>query len=246
MAPSNSTGGEVMQTTSSTVKVTTADGSMPAYLARPADQGKYPGVIVVMEAFGLNAHIKDVANRVAAEGYLALAPDMYYREPGSVVGYDQLPEAIRLMTSLRDDSIVADMASAVSFLQSQPGVRADRIGVTGFCMGGRITFLTACKNAEIKAAAPFYGGGIGGLLDQAAKIGCPLLLFFGDQDPFIPNEEVSKIKAALEKLNKKAEVVVYPGAPHGFFCNERDSYRPEAAADAWKRLKAFFAAHLGS
>jgi len=235
-----------MQTTSSMVKVATADGSMPAFLARPTGGGKYPGVIVVMEAFGLNPHIKEVATRIATEGYVALAPDLYYREPNAVVGYDQLPEAIRLMTSLRDDSIVADMASAISHLQSQDGVRADRIGVTGFCMGGRVSFLTACKSAEVKAAAPFYGGGIGGLLDQAAKIGCPLLLFFGDQDPFIPNEEVANIKTTLTKLNKRAEVVVYPGAPHGFFCNERDSYRPDAAADAWKRLQAFFTAQLAS
>jgi carboxymethylenebutenolidase len=235
-----------MQTTSSMVKVKTADGDMSAFFARPAGGGKYPGVIVVMEAFGLNAHIKDVAGRIAAEGYVALAPDLYYREPNAVVGYDQLPEAIRLMTSLRDGSIVADMAAAVSYLQSQDFVRTDRIGVTGFCMGGRVSFLTACTSSDIKAAAPFYGGGIGGLLDQAAKIGCPLLLFFGDQDPFIPNEEVANIKTTLTTLNKKAEVVVYPGAPHGFFCNERDSYRPDAAADAWTRLKAFLAAHLAS
>jgi carboxymethylenebutenolidase len=171
---------------------------------------------------------------------------MYYRQPNAVVGYDQLPEAIRLMTSLRDDSIVADIASAVSDLQSQDFVRADRIGITGFCMGGRITFLAACKNSQIKAAAPFYGGGIGGLLEQAPKITCPLLLFFGDQDPFIPKDEVANIKATLEKLKKTAEVVVYPGAPHGFFCNERDSYRPDAAKDAWERLKKFFAKHLAS
>jgi len=235
-----------METTSNMVKVKAADGDMPAFLARPTGPGKYPAVIVVMEAFGLNDHIKDVASRIAAEGYVALAPDMYYREPNAVVGYDQLPEAIRLMTSLRDDTIVADMAATVSYLQSQDFVRSDRIGVTGFCMGGRISFLTACKISGIKAAAPFYGGGIGGLLEQAPKITCPLLLFFGDQDPFIPNQEVTTIKSTLAKLNKTAEVVVYPGAPHGFFCNERDSYRPDAAKDAWERLKAFFKKHLAS
>jgi len=235
-----------METTSNMVKVKAADGDMPAFLARPTGPGKYPAVIVVMEAFGLNDHIKDVASRIAAEGYVALAPDMYYRESNAVVGYDQLPEAIRLMTSLRDDTIVADMAATVSYLQSQDFVRSDRIGVTGFCMGGRISFLTACKISGIKAAAPFYGGGIGGLLEQAPKITCPLLLFFGDQDPFIPNQEVTTIKSTLAKLNKTAEVVVYPGAPHGFFCNERDSYRPDAAKDAWERLKAFFKKHLAS
>lgn len=235
-----------MEISSSMVKVKAADGDMPALLARPTAPGKHPAVVVVMEAFGLNDHIKDVAKRIAAEGYVVLAPDMYYREPNNVVGYDQLPDAIRLMTSLRDDKIVADMAAAVTYLQSQDFVRGDRIGVTGFCMGGRISFLTACKNADIKAAAPFYGGGIGGLLDQAPKITCPMLLFFGDQDPFIPNEEVEKIKSTLATLKKSAEVVVYPGAPHGFFCNERDSHRADAAQNAWERLKTFFAKHLKS
>ena len=135
---------------------------------------------------------------------------------------------------------------AIDYLLTRPEVDRDRIGVTGFCMGGRISFLTACKNADIKAAAPFYGGGIGGLLDQAPKITCPMLLFFGDQDPFIPNEEVDKIKTTLANLKKQAEVVVYPGAPHGFFCNERDSYRPDAAKNAWERLKTFLAKHLKS
>jgi carboxymethylenebutenolidase len=235
-----------METTSSMVKVTAADGEMSAFLARPAAAGRHPAVVVVMEAFGLNGHIKDVATRLAAEGYAALAPDMYYREPNAVVGYDQLPEAIRLMTSLRDDTIAADMAGVVSYVQSRDFVRGDRIGVTGFCMGGRISFLTACKNSDVKAAAPFYGGGIGSLLDQAPKITCPMLLFFGGQDAFIPHEEVETIKATLTKLKKSAEVVVYPGAPHGFFCNERDSYRPDAAKDAWDRLKTFFATHLKS
>ncbi len=235
-----------MQITSSMAKVKAADGDMPAFVARPSGPGKHPAVIVVMEAFGLNDHIKEVAGRIAAEGYVALAPDLYYREPNNVVGYDQLPEAIRLMTSLRDDKIVADMAAAVSYLQSQDFVRGDRIGVTGFCMGGRISFLTACKNSDIKASVPFYGGGIGGLLDHAPKITCPMLLFFGDQDAFIPNEEVDKIKATLATLKKSAEVAVYPGAPHGFFCAERDSYRPEAATNAWDRLKTFFAKHLKS
>jgi carboxymethylenebutenolidase len=197
-----------------------------------------------MEAFGLNDHIKDVTKRIAAEGYVAVAPDMYYREKGAVVGYDNLPEAIRLMTSLTDDGIVKDMSAVLGYLKAQPFVRADRIGMTGFCMGGRITFLTACTSRDLAAAAPFYGGGVGGLLNRAESITCPMLLFFGDQDPFIPNEEVNQIRTRLAELKKTAEVKVYPGAPHGFFCNERDSYRPDAASDAWQRLRDFFARHL--
>ncbi|MDX2168817.1 MAG: dienelactone hydrolase family protein [Deltaproteobacteria bacterium] len=233
-----------MQTNSSTVQIATPDGNMTGHLARPADGGRYPAALVIMEAFGLNAHIKGVADRIAAKGFVTLAPDIYHRQANAVVGYDQLPEAIRLMTSVTDAQIIADVSAAVATLQSDPGVDGARIGITGFCMGGRISFLSACNVPAIRAAAPFYGGGIGGLLDQAHKIACPLLLFFGDQDPFIPNEEVAKITQTLADLKKDATVKVYPGAPHGFFCDERDSYRPDAARDAWDELGKFFTKHL--
>jgi carboxymethylenebutenolidase len=245
-----------MEITSGMVQVQGEAGALPAFLARPTAPGKHPGLVVVQEAFGLNGHIKDVTARLAGEGYAALAPDLYYREANAVVGYDNLPEAIRLMMGLWDDKIVKDMSGAIAYLQQQPFVRADRIGVTGFCMGGRITFLTACTNPAVKAAVPFYGGGIGNVqpsertpkapLDYADKLSAPMLLFFGENDPFIPLDEVEKIKRRLADLKKNAETIVYPGAPHGFFCNERDSYRPDAAKDAWERLLKFFEKHLKS
>jgi len=240
------------------VSVSVPGGQMPAYLVRPQAPGRYPAIVVVMEAFGLNGHIKNVAERLAKEGYVTLAPDLYHRvSPNTVVGYDNLPEAIRLLTSLKDEDVVADMAAGIGFLQSQADVLPDRIGVTGFCMGGRITFLTACRNPAVKAAVPFYGGGIASVmnpsdsaakapLEYAADLRAPMLLFFGENDPFIPLEEVRRIEQRLKELGKQAEVVVYPGAPHGFFCDERDSYRPEAAQDAWRRMLDFFAKHLRS
>ena len=244
-----------MEITSGMVQVPTADGSMSAFTARPQAGAEYPAIIVVQEAFGLNGHIKDVAARLAREGYATLAPDLYYREKDAVVGYDNLPDAIRLMMSLWDDKIVKDMGAAISYLQQQPSVRGNRIGVTGFCMGGRVTFLTACLNPAVKAAVPFYGGGIGSVmqrgertpkapLEYADKLAAPLLLFFGENDSFIPLDEVQAIKARLADLKKTAETVVYPGAPHGFFCEERDSYRADAAKDAWTRLLKFFDQHL--
>ena len=235
-----------METMSNEVSIATADGSMTAHQSQPRAPGKYPAVIVVMEAFGLNGHIRKVADRVAAEGFVAIAPDMYYREKDAVVGYDRLERAIELMSGLKDDAILADISCVIAHLQKHAAVRAERIGITGFCMGGRISFLSACRLDALKAAAPFYGGGIGGLLDQAKGISCPLLAFFGDQDAFIPNAEVERVRATLEDLGKDAEVVVYPGAQHGFFCDERDSYNAAAAADAWARLGNFFAAHLKS
>jgi carboxymethylenebutenolidase len=244
-----------MEITSGMVQVQGEAGGMPAYLARPTAAGKHPAVVVVIEAFGLNAHIKDVADRIAREGFVAIAPDLYYREGSAVAGYDNLPEAIRLMTGLWDEKIVKDMGGAITYLQQQPFVRADRIGVTGFCMGGRITFLTACLNPSVKAAVPFYGGGIGSVmqpgertpkapLEYADRLAAPMLLFFGENDSFIPPAEVERIKQRLAELGKNAETVVYPGAPHGFFCNERDSFRPDAAKDAWGRLLKFFEKHL--
>lgn len=227
------------------IEIQTPDGNLPGFQAHPSSGGPHAGVVVVMEAFGLNDHIKKVAERIAAEGYAVVAPNLYFRASGKqVVGYDELPAAISLMTSLADDKIAADMAATIAHLQKQPFTRADRIGVTGFCMGGRVSFLTACRNPAVKAAAPFYGGGIGGLLDQAGGIQAPLLLFWGENDPFIPLEEVRKVEAKLKDLGKRHQSIVYPGAPHGFFCNERDSYRADAAADAWEKLKRFFAENL--
>ncbi len=219
-------------------------GGMPAYLARPEDGGTRPAVLVVQEAFGLNDHIKDVARRVAAEGYVALAPDLFHRGgKGRTARYDDLPKALELMGALRDDEIVADLANAIAYLERQGGVKTGRIGITGFCMGGRVSFLAACALPDkITAAVPYYGGGIP--IDRTAALRAPVLAFFGDDDPFIPMDQVEKLKAEAARLGKQVEVVVYPGAPHGFFCDERDSYRPAAAADAWEKTKAFFKRHL--
>jgi len=233
-----------MEIQTETIEVPAAGGVMSCFLARPAGEGRAPGVVVVQEAFGLNDHIRDVARRIAAEGYVALAPDLYWRGgKGRTVRYDQLPEAIALMQSLRDGEIVADVGSAIAYLERQPFVRAERIGITGFCMGGRVSYLAACELPDkIKACAPFYGGGIP--VDKTPRLRAPLLACFGEEDGFIPLAAVEELKAALRRGDKQAEVVVYPKAGHGFFCNERDSYRPDAAADAWERLKRFFAAHL--
>ena len=226
------------------VEVPATGGAMPAFQARPAGAAPLPAVLVIQEAFGLNAHIKDVARRVAGEGYVALAPDLYWRGGrGRTAGYDQLPQAIGLMQSLQDDDIVADVASAIAYLGRQPGVRADRIGITGFCMGGRVSYLAACAlPGKLKACVPFYGGGIP--VERTPALQAPVLAFFGEEDGFIPLDNVRALEAALAMHGKQAEVVVYPRAGHGFFCDERDSYRPDTARDAWERTRKFLAAHL--
>ena len=199
---------------------------------------------MIQEAFGLNDHIKDVTRRIAGEGYVALAPDLYWRGgKGRTVRYDQLPEAIGLMHSLKDAEIVADVRSAIGYLEKQAFVRADRIGITGFCMGGRVSYLAACELPDkIKASVPYYGGGIP--VDKTEKLRCPVVAFFGEKDAFIPLDGVEHLKAEAKRLGKNVEVVVYPGAGHGFHADYRPSYNAAAAADAWKRCTDFFAKNL--
>jgi len=233
-----------MDVQSQMIEIPAPGGTMPAFLARPKDAAPAPAVLVIQEAFGLNGHIKDVARRIAEEGYVALAPDLYWHGgKGRSVGYDQLPEAIALMQSLKDDQVVADLRSAVAHLEKQPFVRADRIGITGFCMGGRVSYLAACEMPDkIKASAPFYGGGIP--VEKTEKLRAPVLAFFGENDAFIPLDAVKALEERAAQHGKRVETVVYPGADHGFFCNERGSYHAASAKDAWERLKKFLAAHL--
>jgi carboxymethylenebutenolidase len=239
-----------MQITTTTIRLRTPDGEMKCHQAQPRGQGKFPAVLVIMEAFGLNDHIKDVTERIAAEGYVAIAPDLYYRESPSVVGYDQLQAAIALMQKLDAAQVLSDLQSVIAHLKTQNFVNGDRIGITGFCMGGTIAFLAACKfPTEIKAAVPFYGGNIASdaptaPLTFAGDLQAPMLCFFGDKDPYIPLSQVHKIEDTLRALGKSFEVKVYPGAEHGFFCDDRASYHPQAAADAWEKTTGWFEKHL--
>ena len=238
------------------VEIPTSDGAMGAHVSRPQAVGPFPAVMVLMEAFGLNAHIRSVADRIAREGYVAVAPDLYHRSPDGVAEYSDLPRALTLMSQLDDRKIVADLAATMRWLEAQPDVRADRVGVTGFCMGGRAAFLAAC-HLPVRAAAPFYGGGIGRVsvpsertphapIEDAAKIEAEMILFYGDRDAFIPMEEVELVRDRLGKLGKRAQVVVYPGADHGFFCNERPSYHEAAAQDSWRKLLRLLETQLKS
>ena len=235
-----------MTVMSEMVQVETPGGAMPAQLARPDRGGPVPAIVVVQEAFGLNDHMKDVGRRIAAEGYVTLTPDVYHRGGiGRTAGYEDLPRAIEMMTALVDDEVVADVDAAIAWLQTRDDVQEGPLGITGFCMGGRIAYLVACALPEkIAAAVPFYGGGIP--VERTSTLQAPVLALFGGDDAFIPEEQIEQLRREVSKHGKDVEVVVYPGAPHGFCCNERDSYRAEAAADAWTRLTTFLAQHLRS
>jgi carboxymethylenebutenolidase len=239
-----------MQISTTTIRLRTSDGEMKCHQASPRGAGKFPAVLVIMEAFGLNDHIKDVTERIAAEGYVAIAPDLYYRDAVDAVGYDQIQEAIGMMQRLDDDKVVADLQSVITHLKAQNFVHGDRMGMTGFCMGGRITFLAACKlPSDIQAAVTFYGGGIAdesprAPLNFAANLQAPIVCLFGEKDPYIPLSQAQRIEDTLHALEKSFEVKIYAGAEHGFFCDARSSYHPDAAKDAWEKSKSWFATYL--
>jgi carboxymethylenebutenolidase len=180
---------------------------------------------------------------------VALAPDLYHREPERLVPYKELQKAIGIMNRLQDPKVMQDVGAAISHLKSQSYVKAGAIGVTGFCMGGRFTYLSAAHhNKDIKAAVSFYGGGIPfgnpSPLSRTGGINAPICLFFGAKDPLIPQDHVAQITRALTDGKKNFIMQVYPEAGHGFFCNERQSYHADSAKDAWERARRFFGQYL--
>jgi carboxymethylenebutenolidase len=233
------------------VRILRESGTMRSYLARPAAPGSYPGLVVAIEAWGLNDQIKRTADRLATEGFVAIVPDLYFRQPDNVVAYNDLAKGFRLMATIRDDEFVADMSSALEFLKQRDEVRP-LFGTVGFCMGGTVAFVTACRNAEVKATVPFYGAGMlsappsGGKArsEYVSSLRASVLGFFGGLDAFIPATEVHKLSEVLATIGKDAEIVLYPDADHGFMNEDRPSYHPARAAEAWGKTIYFFRSRL--
>lgn len=229
------------------VLISTPDGHMPAFLYQSVEHSPQPAILLLMEAFGLTSHIQDVAIRIAQEGYVVLAPDLYYRElPNNTFGYDDVEQAMAMMYRLDFGTpIQEDIRAAIVYLKSHPAVTPAHIGVTGFCLGGGLTFFTACYfSNEIAAAAPFYGMVLDEWIDAIPQITVPLYLFHGGLDPFIPLERIQHIESRLKAHNKAYTLKLYPDADHGFFCHERSSYNRQAAEDAWAELTQFLHRHL--
>lgn len=227
--------------------ISTPEGQMPAFLYRSVEHGQKPAVVILMEAFGLTSHIRDVAVRIANEGYIVLAPDLYYRElPDNKFGYDEVEQAMAMMWGLDfGKPMENDLRAALTYLKSYPSVNPERIGVTGFCLGGGLTFFAACQlSSEIAAASPFYGMVLDEWIDAVKDITVPVHLFFGGQDPFISSDRIQQINTRFQELGKNYTLKVYPDAGHGFFCNERSDYNHSAAEDAWHELSHFFQQHL--
>ena len=204
---------------------------VPYFLARPAHATARPGaaVIVIQEGNGISPQLLRFCERLAREGYLVAAPDLFHHlgGPDPTRAGEQYP-------ALRSEDALADIADVVAQLRAQG---AERVGVTGFCMGGRLTYETAASAIDIDCAVAFYGGGIARHL---GPLTCPTLLLFGGQDEYVPMTEIDAVRA-----HHGDDVVVYPDAGHGFFRDGSDSYVEDAAVDAWHRLTGMFAAHLG-
>jgi len=235
-----------MQTKSETL---TVDGSeMRCYVAIP-DTTPAPAIVVAQHAGGVDAFIRTMAERFAGAGFVAIAPALYHRQTSS--NPQAMDDAMTMMGRLRDDEIAADCNAAISQLQSMPEVRGDRIGVTGFCMGGRVAYLMATRSREISAAVVFWGGNImtawgsgQAPFEDTGEIACPILGIFGEDDGNPSPSDVAKLDAELTRLGKPHEFHSYAGAGHAFMNEGRPSYRPEASADAWAKATAFFTQHL--
>jgi len=236
-ADSNMEGGAALA--GATVDYPDSEGNeLMGHLAQPEGGEANPAVIVLQEWWGLNDHIKEVADRFAAEGYVALAPDLYH---GVVVS--EPDEARKLVMELDMPTAVAEIRAAIDYLQSLDSVAGDKVGIVGFCMGGRLTLATAMAEEDLGAAVAFYGTPIEP--EQASEIKAPVLGLYGDQDRGIPVEAVETMGAALDEAGIENEIHIYENAQHAFFNETRESsYNAEASADAWTRTLAWFEKYL--
>ena len=222
------------------------DGTaMRVYVARPEDADAHPGLLVYHEAFGVNAHIRDVTERFAREGYVALAPELFHRTaPGFEGTYDQFDLAKPHVIALTHQKLEADARSAYEWLRAQPGNQGRQIACVGFCMGGRVAVLTNVV-LPVSAAISFYGGGIApnpfspGLLDRAGDLHAPQMLLWGGLDKHLGPEVTRAVTEAIRAAGKPFVNVEFSDADHGFFCDARSSYNPNAARQAWALALAF-------
>jgi carboxymethylenebutenolidase len=232
-----------MLSTKQHIHIDVADGStMGAYVARAAGSSTMPGIMVFQEAFGVNAHIRDIADRFAELGYVAIAPDLFHRSgPGFEGSYGDFEKVRPHMAALSIEGLNADIDAAAAWLHADASIDSKRLAAIGFCMGGRVAYLSNAR-ANLAAAISFYGGGIApDLLPLAAHQHAPILMFWGGADSHIPPEQYRAVADALTEANAVHEQVIFSAADHGFFCDQRPSYHPQASRQAWAMLKEFLA-----
>jgi carboxymethylenebutenolidase len=228
-------------------KVAVAGGDMPVYYARPANATNPPVILVAMEIFGLHEWVKDITRRMAHLGALAIAPDYYFRMGVNLVEITEVPKLLPIVNKKPDAELFADLDATVAWAKQQGG-DTSRLGIMGFCRGGRTVWEYSSHNPNLKASVAFYGT----LTDPpnpvwpkapmqlVPEMKAPVLGLYGAEDTGIPVAQVEQMKAAMAAANKPAEFHIYPGAPHGFEADYRGSYRKEAAEDAWKQMQAWF------
>lgn len=235
--------------TAGEVKIPVSDGQMPGYRAKPASGSGFPVVLVVQEIFGVHEHIKDICRRFAKIGYLAVAPELYARQ-ADMSKVTSLDDARAVAGKVPDKQVMGDLDAAAKWAGTDGG-NASKLGVTGFCWGGRITWLYAAHNPGLKAGVAWYGRVVGDKsdlfpkhpIDVAADLKAPVLGLYGGADSGIPNDTVEKMQAALKAANKPSEIILYPDTPHGFHADYRPSYRADQAKEGWQKLQAWFKKH---
>ncbi|WP_211235864.1 dienelactone hydrolase family protein [Roseomonas gilardii] len=233
------------------VQIPTANAQIPAYAARPAGEGPFPTVLVIEEIFGVHDYIKDICRRLAKAGYLAVAPELYARlaDLSKMTDVQQIVRDV--ISKAPDATMLSDLDATVAWAKAEGRGDTARLGVTGFCRGGRNTWLYAAHNPALKAAVAWYGPVGGGTsdiqprtpADVAAELKCPLLGLYGGADTGIPVDQVQAAAQKARAAGKQVEIVVLPDAPHGFHADYRPSYRREAAEDGWRRMLAWFRGH---
>ena len=229
------------------VKIPVKDGEIPAYRAQP-DQGEnFPIVLVIQEIFGVHEHIQDVVSRFAKLGYLAIAPELFIRQ-GDVSKLSNIDEIRAIASKVPDSQVLSDLDATVDWGVKSAKGNADKLAITGFCWGGRITWLYYAHNPQVKAGVAWYGRLVGNAtelqpkhtVDIAAELKVPVLVLYGGQDTGIPVDTVEQIREQLKSSSSKSEIIVYPDAPHAFFADYRPSYREKEAKDGWQRLQKWF------
>ncbi len=235
------------------VSLGTSEGPMELHGFIPDGPSRRPAAIVLQEAFGVNPHIKRFCRRLAEEGYAVFAPELFHRAgPGVEFGYDEFAKARAVLAELTNERILDDLHATHRHISGLPNVDPGRIAAWGFCMGGWAAVLAACR-LPLAAAVSFYRGGLvrprpgigfTPLIDQLASAGCPLLFVFGEQDGSIPPGDREAVGSRLVQLGKAHEIEVYPGAGHGFFCEDRSAYHGPTAHAAWGRASRWLAANL--
>ena len=232
--------------------VGTAQVGMPAFVATPDTGDRFPVVLVVQEIFGVHEHIKDICRRFAKLGYLAIAPELYARQGDVSKLKDNKEIFSQVVSKVSDAQVMGDLDACVAWARSQPNLaHPSKLAITGFCWGGRITWLYAAHNPAVTTAVAWYGRLVGDSnamtpknpIDFAASLKVPVLGLYGGADAGIPNDTVERMRTALKAAGSKSDIVLYPDTPHAFHADYRPSYRKQQSDDGWTRLQAWFRQH---